>query len=146
MPKIQDIMNWRGKYKYFTKIDLSMFFYCFELDDESKELCMINTPYGLFRYTRLAMGVKVSPDVAQEMIIKILNGLNVECYIDDCGAWTNSTFKEHMQLVDKILKRLANSRIECNPLKSDWGERSCCSIEYAKTNEQEGSSIIYRHS
>ena len=73
MPKIQDIMDWRGKYKYFTKIDLSMFFYCFELDDESKELCIINTPYELFHYTRLAMGVKVSPDVAQEMITKMLN-------------------------------------------------------------------------
>ena len=36
MPKIQDIMNRRGKYKYFTKIDLSMFFYYFELVDESK--------------------------------------------------------------------------------------------------------------
>ena len=76
MPRIQDIMNRCGKYKHFTKIDLSMFFYCFELDDESKELCTINTPYGLFRYTRLAMGVKVSPDVAQAMITKILAGLD----------------------------------------------------------------------
>ena len=77
MPKFQDIMNWRGKYKYFTKIDLSIFFYCFKLDNESKELCTINTLYGLFRYTRLAMGVKVSPDVAQEVIAKMLNGVNV---------------------------------------------------------------------
>ena len=48
LPRIQDIMNRRGKYKWFTKIDLSMFFYSFELDDESKELCTINTPYGLY--------------------------------------------------------------------------------------------------
>ena len=93
MPKIQDIMNWRGKYRYFTKIGLSMFFYCFELDDESKELYTINTPYGLFRYTRLAMGVKVSPDVAHEIITKMLTGLYVKCYIGDCGAWTDFTFE-----------------------------------------------------
>ena len=109
MPKIQDIMNRRGKYKYFTKIDLSMFFYCFELDDESKEVCTINTPYGLFRYTRLAMGVKISPDVAQEMITKMLSGLDVECYMNDCGTWTNGTFEEHMVLVEKILQRLAEN-------------------------------------
>ena len=97
-----------------------MFFYCFELDDESKELCTINTSYGLFRYTRLAMGVKVSPDVAQEMITKILTGLVVEFYIDDCGAWTNSIFEEHMELVNKILNRLADSGMKYNPLKCDW--------------------------
>ena len=28
LPKIKDIMNRRKKYKYFTKIDLSMFYYC----------------------------------------------------------------------------------------------------------------------
>ena len=91
MPKIHDVMNRRGKYKYFTKIDLSMMFYCFELDDESKELCTINTPYGLYRYRRLPMGVKVSPDIAQQYITQILHdvlrgdeGHDVVVYIDDC--------------------------------------------------------------
>ena len=65
------------------------------------------------------MGVKVSPDVAQEITTKMLNGLNIECYIDDCGAWTNSTFKEHMMLVKEILKRLADNGMKCNPLKCD---------------------------
>ena len=120
MPKIQDIMNCRGKYKHFMKIDLSIFFYCFEMDDESKELCTINTPYGLFCYTRLAMGVKVSSDVAQEMITKILDGLDIVCYIDDCGLWTDSTFEEHMELVDKVLARLASAGMKCNPLKCNW--------------------------
>ena len=68
-------MDRRGKYKYFTKIDLSMFFYCFELDEDSKNLCTINTPYGLYQYTQLGMGVKVCPDFAQETIKHILDGL-----------------------------------------------------------------------
>ena len=46
-------MNQRSKYKYFTKRDLSMFFYCFELDDKSKDMCTINTPFGLYHYTQL---------------------------------------------------------------------------------------------
>ena len=120
MPKSQDIMNCRGKYKLFTTIDWSMFFYCFELDDESKELCTINTPYGLFFHTMLAMGVKVSPDVAQEIITKILNGLDIVSYIDDCGIWTDSTFKQHMELVNKVLLQLVDAGMKCNPLKCDW--------------------------
>ena len=50
-------MNRHKQYKSFTKIDLRMFFYCFELDKESKKLCAINIPYRLYCYKRLTMGV-----------------------------------------------------------------------------------------
>ena len=43
LPKIQDIMNNRGTYKWFIKIDLSMMFYCFELDQSIKSMCIITT-------------------------------------------------------------------------------------------------------
>ena len=59
LPKIQDIMNGRCNYKYFTKIDLSMMFYCFELDAASQRLCVITTKFGTYRYLRLPMRVKV---------------------------------------------------------------------------------------
>ena len=39
IPRIKDIMLKQQGYKHFTKIDLSMMFYCFELDKASKELC-----------------------------------------------------------------------------------------------------------
>ena len=97
MPKIQDIMNWRGKYKYFTKINLSMFFYCFKLDNESKELCTIKTSYGLFCYMRLVMRVKVLPDVAQEMITKMLPRLDVEYSFDNCFHSYNVHLHTHQQ-------------------------------------------------
>ena len=43
LPKIQDIMNNRGTYKWFIKIDLSMMFYCFEHDQLIKAMCIITT-------------------------------------------------------------------------------------------------------
>ena len=120
MPKIQDIMNRRGKYNHSTRIDLSMFFYCFLLDGESKELCTINTPYGSFQYTRLAMGIKVSPHVAQDMITKFLNRLDIVAYIGNCGVWTDPTFELHMELVGKVLEQLVEAGMKCNPLKCSW--------------------------
>ena len=51
-----------------------------------KELCTIVTPYGKFQYNRLPMGIKLSPDVAQSLIKKIITDFDVEVYIDDIGT------------------------------------------------------------
>ena len=121
VPRIQDIMLKQRGYTHFTKIDLSMMFYCFELDQASKELCTIITPFGKFQYQRLPMGIKVSPDFAQSMIKKILVDLDIDPYLDDLGIWTKGSFGEHLLIVDKVLERLAENGMKCNPLKCQWG-------------------------
>lgn len=97
-----------------------MMYYVLELDEENKELTTIVTPYGKYQYCRMAMGLKVSPDVAQSMIENVLKGLDVEVYIDDIAIFSDD-YDKHMELVGQVLQRLEAAGLEVKPLKCE-----CC--------------------
>ena len=74
--------------------------YCaLELDDESKDLCTIVTPFGKYRYRRLLMGFKISANVAQSIMEQILGDLDFEVYINDIAIFQKtmiSTWKKRI--------------------------------------------------
>jgi hypothetical protein len=90
LPIITDILRKHFGYKFFTKLDISMQYYMFELDKKSQDLCTIVTPFGKYKYLRLLMGLKCSPDIAQAAIENVLSDIeDAIIYIDDVGAFSS---------------------------------------------------------
>ncbi len=65
LPIIMDVLRKCSGYKFFTKLDVSMQYYTFELDNKSQDSRTIITPFDKYKYLRLPMGLKHSPDIAQ---------------------------------------------------------------------------------
>ena len=103
LPRIHDILKRCSGYSFFSKLDVSMQYFTFKLDaDSQKKLCVISTPFGLYKFKRLPMGIKQSSDIAQEVIGNLFQDLdNVEIYIDNIGCFSSS-FANHIYTFDII--------------------------------------------
>jgi hypothetical protein len=67
-----------------------MQYYMFELDEESQDLCTIVKPFGKYKYLRLPMELKCSPDITQAAMENVFSDIkDTNIYINDMGAFSN---------------------------------------------------------
>jgi len=84
LPVPEDIFVTLNGGQVFSQIDLSDAYLQVELDDQSRELCNINTHRGVYAYQRLPFGTKSAPGIFQEIMNKMLAGLPfATAYLDD---------------------------------------------------------------
>jgi hypothetical protein len=81
LPIISDILRKQTGYAFFSKLDISMQYYTFALNEESKDLTTIVTPFDKYCYNVLPMGLKCLPNFVQETMENIFRK------IDDAGAF-----------------------------------------------------------
>jgi hypothetical protein len=97
-----------------------MQYYTFELDEESKDLCTISTPFGKFKYNILPMVLKYSPGFTQEVMENIFRDVaEVEVYIDDIGIFLDS-WEQRLAILCIVLQKLQENGFTVNPLKCEY--------------------------
>ena len=120
IPNIQDILQKLGGFTYATALDLNMGYYNIRLDPESSSLCTLVLPWGKYKYLRLPMGIKNSPDIFQQKISDLMEGLEdfIRAYLDDILIITKGTYQDHLDKVTEVLNRLQKAGLQVNLPKS----------------------------
>ena len=86
-------------------LDLNMGYYTIQLSPEASRLCTIIFPFGKYQYQQLPMGIARSPDIFQEKMSSLMDGLEfVQCYLDDLLTITKDSFADHISKLELVLE------------------------------------------
>jgi hypothetical protein len=110
-------------FTFASALDLNMGYYHIKLDADAQKLCTIVFPWymGKDKYKRLPRGIKIAPDVFQNVMSKLVQDMgNVKTYLDDLLILTNSSFKDHLLKLEMVLARLSTSGMRVNISKSKF--------------------------
>jgi putative transposase len=97
-----------------------MQYYTFELDEPSKEVWTICTPFGKYKYNCLPIGISQAPDISQEIMEDMFRNFNkVDVYMDNVGVFSKD-WDTHCVSLSSILNVLETNGFTVNPAKCKW--------------------------
>lgn len=80
LPVVDDITTSCSGATLFSTLDAEKAFYQIQLDEESSKLLTLNTLFGRYRYLRMPIGIKSAPEVYQQRMDQVFEGLPGESH------------------------------------------------------------------
>ena len=97
MPRAEDIFAKLGKALYFTTLDLRAGYHHIALDKDSIKKTCFCFPFGKYEYLKVPFGLAQAPAYFQNLMNKVLHGLNFAfSYLDDIIIFSE-TPEEHLK-------------------------------------------------
>ena len=116
-PTVDDIIfNLNGS-TVFSKVDLYKGFHQIEIDENSRNMTTFSTHVGLRRYKRLNFGVSSAPEIFQNEIRQVLEGLNGVLNISDDIVIHGENQKQHDDNLRALFRRLQEHNLTLNKQK-----------------------------
>lgn len=136
IPHIQDILRKLSGFTYATSLDINMGYYTIRLTPAASRLCTIVLPWGKYEYLRLPMGVAGSPDIFQEKMSGLMEGLEfIRTYLDDLLIITNGSYEDHLSKVDQVFQRLSEAGLRVNITKCSFASQELEYLGYLLTRD-----------
>jgi hypothetical protein len=120
MPTAEDLRHRFKGSDRFSVVDCNHAFHQFPLDDESKNLFVFYTPWGLYRYKTLVMGVHTASSECQEKTRLLLDGLEGVQQIQD-DVVVHGAGQQHDQRLKAVLERLQSTGLTLRKEKCHFG-------------------------
>jgi hypothetical protein len=101
LPRIDDILNDCAKGKVWGTLDMTDSFFQTHMHPSDIPLTTVSTPFGLFEWTVMPMGLRNAPAIHQHRVTSALwpyIGKICHIYLDDIIVWS-STVEEHCENV-----------------------------------------------
>ena len=108
--------------KIFSKVDLKKAFHLLLIDPKDRHLTCVATPWGMFNFKRLSMGMRNAAQSFQRLLEHILQGMsNVFCYLDDVLVF-NDNEEEHLKTLEELFARLEKAGMTLALNKCEFGK------------------------
>ena len=123
LPTIEEVATRLSGAKVFSVLDAKCGFWQVKLDEKSSYLTTMNTPFGRYRWLRMPFGINSAPEVWQQRMHDLVEGLTgVEVIADDflvCGFGdTNeAAIANHDQNLKAFLRRARERNLTLNSEK-----------------------------
>ena len=120
LPTLEEVFNKLNGGVVFSKVDLSNAYLQIPVEEECSKLLCINTQRGLYKFERLAFGVKVASAIFQQVMDTMLGGLDFACaYLDDIVLASKST-EEHCRQIHEVFERILNFGFRIKETKCEF--------------------------
>ena len=121
LPNMEETIRKLGQgYQYFSKLDLKSGFYQIPIRESDKKKTAFVTPFGLFQFNVLPMGLKNSPPTFQKVMSNTLKSCRsfALVYLDDIIVFSTS-YEDHLIHLEKVFTALQDRNFVLNPPKCE---------------------------
>ena len=97
-----------------------------EIEEEDQHLTSFITPFGLYQWKRMPMGLCNAPGAFQRLMELVLHGLTYDIvlvYIDDIIVF-GKTFEEHLKHLELVLAKVEEANLKISPSKCRLFQKS----------------------
>ena len=121
LPRVDDCLDCLSGAKIFSTLDLQSGYWQIEMKEEDRPKTAFVTRSGLYEYITMPFGLCNAPSTFErcmELILKGLQWRTLLIYLDDIIIMS-STFSEHIERLDEVLRRLGTAGLKLKPSKCE---------------------------